>query len=461
MTLADELLNELSPELQHRALSGQIKEDNLQPQIPCWIEEKSKGNELKNKEFCNYFIKKYKLKYINYNIYLGDVVTSDVSVKKMLFDELEPFLEVSAQKIKSLLDIICVQATTDPPPVKDNQLCFKNCTLTFRKEEHGLQLEQLDKQDVCLYRIPHHFNATAESPLKFLTFLNELFYPEDVLTVQQFLGYSLLPNTKAQKSLFIVGDGGEGKSRLTALMQNVLGDACCVSKIHKLSERFFGTVLENKLLFIDDDLKSEKFSDTETFKSLVTNEVEILAEPKGKAHYKIKPFAKFLVLGNMAVGSLYDKSEGFYRRIHIIRVKPKDPNRPHNPDIIGDIWHEEKEQILLWLVQGAFHLMNNNYILHESNKSKSEIAKLKNDDNSAVEWLNETNFIYGKDKVISSKKLKTAYDEWCEDNDIFKVSPQTFKKTCENFFKQKNVKYSENISQQGKRVRGFKCVTIA
>ena len=36
--------------------------------------------------------------------------------------------------------------------------------------------------------------------------------PEDIPTLQEFLGYCLLPTTKGQKMLMLIGKGGEGKA---------------------------------------------------------------------------------------------------------------------------------------------------------------------------------------------------------------------------------------------------------
>ena len=45
-------------------------------------------------------------------------------------------------------------------------------------------------------------------------FLDGLLIPEDILTLQEYLGYLLIPSTKAQKMLVMTGKGGEGKSRI-------------------------------------------------------------------------------------------------------------------------------------------------------------------------------------------------------------------------------------------------------
>lgn len=43
--------------------------------------------------------------------------------------------------------------------------------------------------------------------------------------MQEFLGYCLLPTTKGQKMLMLIGKGGEGKSRIGLVMRSLLGEA--------------------------------------------------------------------------------------------------------------------------------------------------------------------------------------------------------------------------------------------
>ena len=44
-----------------------------------------------------------------------------------------------------------------------------------------------------------------------LRFLSELLYPEDIPTLQEFIGYCLIPSNKGQRMMVIKGNGGEGK----------------------------------------------------------------------------------------------------------------------------------------------------------------------------------------------------------------------------------------------------------
>ena len=54
-------------------------------------------------------------------------------------------------------------------------------------------------------------------------FLSELLGPEDIPALQEYLGYCLIPSTKGQKMLMLIGKGGEGKSRIGVVMNAIFG----------------------------------------------------------------------------------------------------------------------------------------------------------------------------------------------------------------------------------------------
>ena len=90
------------------------------------------------------------------------------------------------------------------------------------------------EKQFCLNRLKVAYNETAPRPERFLAFLDDLLYPDDIPTLQEFLGYCLIPTNKAQKTMIITGSGGEGKSRLGLVMRSILGDNMSTSSILRL-----------------------------------------------------------------------------------------------------------------------------------------------------------------------------------------------------------------------------------
>ena len=55
----------------------------------------------------------------------------------------------------------------------------------------------------CRNRLPVAYNVQAAAPRRWLTFLGELLEAEDIPTLQEYLGYCLIPSTKGQRMMLI------------------------------------------------------------------------------------------------------------------------------------------------------------------------------------------------------------------------------------------------------------------
>lgn len=103
--------------------------------------------------------------------------------------------------------------------------------------------------------------------------MNELLYEDDVPALQEYLVYCLLPVTKAQKMLLMVGKGGEGKSRVSLIFREIFGDSINTGSLQKVeTNRFARADLEYKLVLVDDDMRMEALPSTNNIKSIVTLE---------------------------------------------------------------------------------------------------------------------------------------------------------------------------------------------
>ena len=54
----------------------------------------------------------------------------------------------------------------------------------------------------CQNRLPVKYDPKAPTPDRWLTFLHELLDEADIPTLQEYLGYCLIPSTKGQKYVF-------------------------------------------------------------------------------------------------------------------------------------------------------------------------------------------------------------------------------------------------------------------
>ena len=129
----------------------------------------------------------------------------------------------------------------------------------------------LAEREFCRNRLPVAYNEGAAAPETWLRFLGELLYPEDIPTLQEFMGYCLLPTTKGQKLLMLIGRGGEGKSRIGLVLRALFGTNMATGSMAKVeTSRFARADLEHELVMLDDDMKLEALPQTNYIKAIVT-----------------------------------------------------------------------------------------------------------------------------------------------------------------------------------------------
>ena len=196
---------------------------------------------------------------------------------------------------------------------------------TARKVEDLLKAVRMmafhfsEEKEYCRNRLEVAYNSAAGIANVWLNFLSELLVPEDIPTLQEYLGYCLLPTTKAQKMLLMIGKGGEGKSRIGLVMRSILGINMNTTSIQKVeTNRFARADLEDKLLMVDDDMDMSALTKTNYIKSIVTSECQMDVERKGIQSYQSLLYVRFLCFGNGALTALHDRSDGFFRRQIVI-----------------------------------------------------------------------------------------------------------------------------------------------
>lgn len=147
----------------------------------------------------------------------------------------------------------------------------------------------------------------------------------------EYMGYCLLPDIIFQKFLILVGIGNAGKSVILNQQARILGaDNLSAIPLQSLSERFTTASLLNRQCNICGDLSSAAIKDTAVIKQL-SGEDLCKAEYKGGAVFFFKNRAKFLFSCNELPSILDDRSNGFYRRLLIIRFE-------HEGNFIPDLY---------------------------------------------------------------------------------------------------------------------------
>ena len=252
------------------------------PLWPDWFD----GEKIDEVTFCHELIRNHPMKCIENRFFTPDgPVEDEAELKQLILKEIQAFIiHGLSKRVANLLESLRIIAYSAPLDIEVDCIHLKNGI--YHLADGTFQESRL----FCRNRLPVAYNPKAAKSERWLAFLNELLEPEDIPTLQEYLGYCLIPCTKGQKMMFLLGKGGEGKSRIGLVLKKLMGDAVSNGSIQKVeTSRFARADLENRLLMVDDDLNMNALPKTNYIKSIVTAEAKMDVERKGMVNDRTFP----------------------------------------------------------------------------------------------------------------------------------------------------------------------------
>ena len=414
--------------------------------LPSWYD----GKKIDEVQFCSDFLGRHPMKCVHGRLFTVDgAVEDEGGISRMILEEVSGCLSSGISKaVTNLLAALKLMAYSPPLPIETDRIHVANGT-------YFLNGSFTEDKAWCNNRLKVRYEPNAPKPERWLGFLSELLEPEDIPTLQEYLGYCLIPSTKGQKML-LIGKGGEGKSRIGLVMRSLLGDSMNMTSIQKVeNNRFSRADLENKLLMVDDDMDMAALPKTNYIKSIVTAECKMDLERKGVQSYQSRLYARFLCFGNGALTALHDRSDGFFRRQIVLTTKDRPAGRVDDP-FLAEKLADEAEGIFLWCLEGLNRLLANNYQFSLSGKARENVETVKRSSNNVIEFLRSEGYIrFRADAEASSRALYEAYKLWCEDNVRKPLSANRLSSELAQNEALYKVEATNNIYAAGKRVRGF------
>ena len=460
-------------------------EDELEEEEECecpWVDSKGKVRET---AYCQYLLEKHPMMCLKQKLFDQNGEVDEDALLYEVHSDLRGFvLDNLAKKEKQVLDALRIETYTPEWKPQLDRIHLQNGT--YFLDERGF----VPEKELCLNRLPVEYQPDAPAPTKWLEFLDGLLIPEDILTLQEYLGYLLIPSTKAQKMLVMTGKGGEGKSRIGLLLKKLFGEASHSESILRIeTNRFASANLEYKLVMVDDDLNMVALPETRNIKSIVTAEDRLCIERKNKQAVQGLLYVRFICFGNGNLVAAHNDSDGFnrkdsrftyirnsifaicnptnvandinvglrWRRQILITLKDRDPARVDNPFLIEEL-SEERPGILLWMLEGLHRLLANRYQFTISERSIQNLEAAMADSDNLTQFMQATAYVRFKpDTEERSTYLYRAYTKWCEDN---LESPVPQKKFSQFLLKNAG-KYGLTFSKhiEGK-YRGFRGVCV-
>ena len=379
-------------------------------QPPWW-----NGKSINTTVFCQEYLKTHELRCINGTFFTPDGYCPAQNIRAEVYDMIKHHVcSYPAQTAGNIVENLKIEARADELLVDENLINFANGTLNI--SDSSWTEEKL----FCRNRLPVVYTGDdAKVPENWMRFVNELLEPYDVDTLQEYMGYCLISSTAAQKMLLIIGNGGEGKSRIGVVMKEILGDNMNNGSIPKLETNSFAKAdLEHKLLMVDDDMRIEQLPTTNNLKALITVEGLMDLEKKGQQSYQGLMYCRLMAFSNGYLKSANDDSYGFFRRQLILMTKPRPKDRIDDPFLSKKL-RAERDQIAMWALRGLYRLKKNNFHFTVSDKSKTAIMSAMDEANNVVSFLrSKGSFTFDPEGEITSREFYNIYKCWCDDNAV-------------------------------------------
>lgn len=420
----------------------------VEVKLPKWAE----GKHIDEIGFCREFLTLYPMAYCDGCFFTEKGRMTEQETRKQLYDYLCGFFKSGlVKKTDALLEVLKLECRNVKVETPEYKLVCANGVYDICGGWLGKQ------QAYYRYRLPVNYNPNAPEPVRWKRFLEDLLEPEDILTLQEYMGYCLLPIPYAQKMLLIIGSGGEGKSRIGIVLSALMGSCMANGSLAKLENSPFARAdLQHRLVMVDDDLRLEALNNTNYIKSIITAEQPMDLERKGVQSYQARIHCRLLAFGNGNLRSLHDRSHGFFRRQIILTTREKPAGRVDEP-YLASYLKEELEGILLWCIEGVQRLMTQKMRFTISHRARENLRQAMTEGNNLPEFFqSEGYFRFDPQGKISSRRLYALYRDWCDDNMTTALSART----AFSWIQQNAGKYGLTFTYHipggdGRHVRGY------
>lgn len=418
-------------------------------EVPDWLDNKGRIDE---PLFCRIFLRNMPLIYID-DIFLSlNGAVDEQELTSNIYNTIKEYISTgTARKTESIIKAMRMECYCKEIKISDKEIHLQNGVLrTDGTFSAGMRF--------CRNRLNVCYDPNASRPERFLRFLSDMLEPDDILTLQEYLGYCLIPTTTAQKALFLIGNGGEGKSCVGAVVKSIFGDSAVTGNFQAIeTDKFSRYKLINKLVMIDDDMQMTALPSTGIIKNLITSKIPVEVEAKGQQSRQISLYSRFICLGNGSPRALYDKSDGFTRRMLILTTKAVSKDRVIDPDLTTKLI-TEKEGIFVWMFEGLKRLISNKYEFTLSEKSRANLNELATENCNIAEYLTDSDYIsFGDTFSATSNDLYGGYSQWCGMNGLTALRQDTFTNWMKCNSQRYGIKYSSNVlNRDNRHVRGFR-----
>ena len=179
-------------------------------------------------------------------------------------------------------------------------------------------------------------------------------------------------------------------------------------------------------------------------------------EAKNKQAVQGRLYVRLMAFGNGNLNALYDKSDGFYRRQILLKVKECPKGRKDDKHL-SEKPLAELDGIVLWALEGLKRLMDNDFHFTISEKTRTNMEEFRRCDDNMIDFFESEGYLhYQEDVSIPTKELYEIYCEWCKDTAEKQRSEKSISNKVKEIGGRYGLTYNKNVpGRNGRKVRGY------
>jgi P4 family phage/plasmid primase-like protien len=376
----------------------------------------------------------------------------------------EPVIPIRRDRVNNIR--LCLAARVHRPEIQtlnqwDN---VKQGAITTLSMRNGLLVFHQDGQAELIphtpdyftfVRLPYDYDPQAKCDL-WPAFLEDVMLKraDYILFLQQWCGYLLRPDLRLQKFLLLVGEGANGKTVFSEVIQALVGvENCSQVPISRFSNPFALIATLGKMLNVTTEGVGLIEEEAETTLKSFTSGDRMTFERKFRDPIFDVPTAKVMVCTN-DLPRFNDKSQAIWRRILLVPFD-KVVTEDKQIDTLADELKKELPGILNWALEGLRNLNAAGRFTTSSNSSEL-IEQYRQDANPTRAFLLENYTITNNGEYICCEALYKEYVNWCKDRNYHPLGERMFGKEVRRVFS--NVK-SKRPGSGNARARVYEGIT--
>ena len=285
-------------------------------------------------------------------------------------------------------------------------------------DELGVRHRESNRDDGLTYRIECEYDPMANREM-FDSFLSEALPNREVKDfLQEFAGYTLLPDTRHQLAAWLVGPGGTGKGTFAQIMQALHKQTIALS-LDSLDGFKLSGLQSASLVTVDE---TPQRIDEQRLKTLISGD-SIQVDRKYRDPLTLRPTAKWIVNGN-ALPAISDHSSGFWRRwlIFPFNIVPS----KKSPLLAESIIDRELAGVLNWCLSGLVRLLARGEFPPLPAEMEAAAKQGKQQSNNVAAWLVDCGVETSDNNWLQRRTVYQLYAGWCTESGTKAVSSAKF-----------------------------------